>query len=254
MLVLSVSMLGCNSSFSTSKEVELTISAAASLTNALTEIQTAYESEHSHVKLNFNFGASGALKQQIEQGAPVDLFLSAAKKVMNELVEGQWIAEDQQFNVLTNEMVVIVPEDSPLKIESSIDLMNDGVQKIAIGIPESVPAGNYAKEALTNDQLWDQLQPRLVQAKDVRQVLNYVETGNADIGFVYKTDALSSSKMKIAYVVDPTTYTTAYYPFGIVKATKHPKEATDLLTYLQSDEALNVFKKYGFATSESVKP
>ena len=249
--VMSISMVGCNTSTVAPAKVELTISAAASLTDALNEIQTAYELENENIKLHFNFGASGALKQQIEQGAPTDLFLSAATKVMNELVEQQLIEEDQQMNVLMNELVVVVPTDSKLTIEKSEDLSVDGISKIAIGIPESVPAGNYAQEALTHDNLWDALQPKLVQAKDVRQVLQYVETGNADIGFVYKTDALSTSGVKIAYTVDPSTYTTAEYPFGIIKETKHQKEAESLLAYLQSEEALNVFTKYGFTISAS---
>ncbi|SMF84066.1 molybdate transport system substrate-binding protein [Paenibacillus uliginis N3/975] len=226
--------------------VELTISAAASMTDALMEIQKTYESKNQNIKLNFNFGASGALQQQIEQGAPADLFLSAAVKNMTALVEKQLIDANQQANLLNNELVVVVPVDGKTPIENIADLTKPEVKNVAIGIPESVPAGNYAKEALTNAKLWDGLQAKSVQAKDVRQVLQYVETGNADAGFVYKTDALTSDKVKVAFAVDPNTYDTIQYPIGIIKATKNNKEAENFYTYLQSQEALDVFTKYGF--------
>lgn len=229
--------------------VELTISAAASMTDALTEIQKAYEAANQHIKLSFNFGASGALQQQIEQGAPADLFLSAAVKNMAALVDNQLIDANQQTNLLKNELVVVVPADSTTSIDNVADLMKAEVKTLAIGIPESVPAGSYAKEALTNAKLWDALQSKTVQAKDVRQVLQYVETGNADAGFVYKTDALTSDDVKVAFAVDPAAYKTIQYPIGIVKATKHAKEAEDFYTYLQSQEALDVFVKYGFSVS-----
>lgn len=227
--------------------VELTISAAASLTDALKDIQKTYESKHANVKLNFNFGASGALQQQIEQGAPADLFLSAASKNMKALVDKQLIDADKQTNLLINELVAIIPADAKTVIERAEDLAKAEVKYVAIGIPESVPAGSYAREALENVRLWDALQPRLVQGKDVRQVLQYVETGNADAGFVYKTDALTSQKVKIAFTVDPATYSPALYPVGIVKAAKHGREAGDFYAYLQSQEALDVFVKYGFS-------
>lgn len=226
--------------------VELTISAAASMTDALTEIQKTYEANNQNIKLSFNFGASGALQQQIEQGAPADLFLSAAVKNMTALVDKQLIDANQQVNLLNNELVVVVPADGKTPIENVTDLTKTEVKTVAIGIPESVPAGNYAKEALTNAKLWDALQAKSVQAKDVRQVLQYVETGNADAGFVYKTDALTTDKVIVAFTVDSAAYKTIQYPIGIVKATKHSQEAEDFYTYLQSQEALDVFVKYGF--------
>jgi len=235
----------------TEKKVELTISAAASLTDALNEIQTVYEKNHGNIKLLYNFGASGALQQQIEQGAPVDLFLSAATKNMKALVDGRWIDEDKQTNLLSNELVVVVPADRQADLPDEYALAAAEIKKVAIGIPESVPAGNYAMEALTNANLWDKLQPKLVQAKDVRQVLQYVETGNADAGFVYKTDALSSRKVKIAFVVDADSYAPVEYLIGIVKATKHEEEAEEFYRYLQTQEALDIFKKYGFSVPRS---
>ncbi|AHM67266.1 molybdenum ABC transporter substrate-binding protein [Paenibacillus polymyxa] len=226
--------------------VELTISAAASLTDALKEIQTLYESSHKGIQLNFNFGGSGALEKQIEQGAPSDLFLSASKKNMKSLVDQHLIESNKQKTWLTNELVAVLPADGTTSITSVKDVMQKEVKKVAIGIPESVPAGKYAQEALTNVKLWDVLQDKLVQAKDVRQVLQYVETGNADVGFVYKTDALTSQKAKIAFEVDSKTYSTVEYPIGIIKASKHIQEAESFYEYLQSQESLNIMAKYGF--------
>lgn len=231
----------------TAETVELTISAAASLTDALEEIKTLYESNNSGIKLSFNFGASGALQQQIEQGAPADLFISAASKNMKALVEKELVDPGQQKNLLQNELVVVVPAGSSLGIASLEDLTKEDVKHVAIGIPESVPAGNYAKEALSNAKLWDALQAKSVQAKDVRQVLQYTETGNADAGFVYKTDALTSDSVKIAFAVDQAAYSAIEYPVGIVKATEHGAEAEQLYTFLQSQEALDIFVKYGFS-------
>ncbi|WP_440112303.1 molybdate ABC transporter substrate-binding protein [Paenibacillus sp. QZ-Y1] len=230
--------------------VELTISAAASLTDVMKEIETNYELAHPYIELNFNFGASGALQQQIEQGAPADVFISAATKNMNALVEEKLIASDDQKNLLQNSLVAIIPADSKNEVTSEKDLTADSIKTVAIGIPESVPAGTYAKEALTNAKLWDQLESKLVQGKDVRQVLQYVETGNADAGFVYKTDALTSNKVKIAFDVDKNRYTPANYPVGIIEGTKHRTEAEQFYTYLQSPEVLDVFAKYGFSIPE----
>jgi molybdate transport system substrate-binding protein len=250
LILVSFTLISCGSS-PAREQTELTISAAASLTDALKEIQKAFELKYNHIKLNYNLGSSGALQQQIQQGAPVDVFLSASTKHMNVLVQQQWIQEDQQINVLSNEIAMIVPIDSKLIIENSEDLTREDIKKIAIGIPESVPAGNYAKEALINAKLWEPLQQKLVQAKDVRQVLHYVETGNADAGFVYKSDVLSSSKVKIAYVLDPKTYAAVEYPFGIVKSTQHREEAEKFYTFIQTKEALNIFVKYGFTITAS---
>ncbi|WP_054024780.1 molybdate ABC transporter substrate-binding protein [Bacillus sp. FJAT-28004] len=227
--------------------VELTISAAASLTDALKEIEAQFKEVHPNVKLNFNFGASGALQKQIENGAPADLFLSAASKNMKSLVDANLIAEDSQTNLLSNGLVLITSKSSKTNLTTVNDLLNADVKTIAIGIPESVPAGSYTKEALEQAKLWDSLQAKVVQAKDVRQVLQYVETGNADAGFVYKTDALASDKVNIVLTVDPSTYTPISYPIGIVTATKHLPESKQFYDYLQTEDAMAVFEKFGFS-------
>lgn len=232
------------------EQVELLISAAASLSDVLKEIQPLYEKQNKQIKLNFNFGASGTLEQQIEQGAPADLFVSAATKNMKTLVDKQLIDASQQKTLLKNDLVVVVPADGKITVQKLGDLTAPTIKYLAIGEPQTVPAGSYAKEALTSAALWDSLQAKIVQGKDVRQVLTYVESGNAEVGFVYKTDALSSTKVKIAFAVDPTTYTPVVYPAGIVKATQHSKESADFYSYLQGKEAQAVFVKYGFTIPE----
>lgn len=249
-LFISLVFTGCSTN--SDEQVELTISAAASLTDAMKEIQSSYEAQHPAVNLTFNFGGSGALQKQIEQGAPVDLFLSAAGKNMNALLEQGIIDPGQHRSLLTNELVVIIPNENSEEIKRLQDLSDKRIKMIALGIPESVPAGSYAKEALMSAQLWDSLQPKVVQAKDVRQVLQYVETGNADAGFVYQSDALTSKAVKVAFSVDPAIYTPIEYPIGIIKSTKHNKEAAELYNYLQSKEALDIFIKYGFAPAHSL--
>jgi molybdate transport system substrate-binding protein len=247
---------GANSGQAQAKEeppaakAELTISAAASLTDSLKEVQKRFEAKHPGIRIYFNFGASGALQQQIEQGAPTDLFLPAAAKNMKALVDQGLIDADQQTNLLTNELVLVVPADGMSSVGGLEDLTKPDVRHIAVGEPETVPAGSYAKEALTNAKLWDALQSKFVLAKDVRQVLTYVESGNAEAGFVYKTDALTSKKVKVVRSIDTKLYKPIQYPAGIVKATKHGKEAKQFYDFLQSKEAQDVFVKYGFSASE----
>jgi molybdate transport system substrate-binding protein len=228
------------------ESVELIVSAAVSLTESLNEIKKIYEAKNSDVKLIYNFGASGTLQHQIEQGAPADLFLSAGRKQMEALVEKQLIEAGTNRNLLGNELVVITNSESNLSIAQLQDLLNAAIKKLGVGAPESVPAGSYSKEALTSAGIWDTLQSKMVFTKDVKQVLTYVETGNTEAGFVYKTDALTSRKVKIAYTFDRLSYKPIEYPVGIVKATKHKPEAERFYQYLRSKEAMNIFIKYGF--------
>ncbi|BAT50209.1 molybdenum ABC transporter ATP-binding protein [Bacillus altitudinis] len=227
------------------KKTELVISAAASLQDALKEIESAYEDDHPNVTLTNNFGSSGALKQQIAQGAKADLFFSAAEEPFDDLVQSGDIDQDHTKDVIQNELVLIVPKDGSSSIKTFRDV--DHIKgKIALGTPESVPAGTYAKEIFTKLNIWDQVKQNAVYGKDVRQVLNYVETGNVEAGVVYKTDALVSRKVKIVDEANQDMHSPIIYPVGIVKQTEHMKEANAFFQYLQSDPAAAIFKKYGF--------
>ncbi|WP_338470748.1 molybdate ABC transporter substrate-binding protein [Niallia sp. XMNu-256] len=225
--------------------VELTVSAAASLADAMNVIQKAYQAEHPEVTLRFNFGASGSLQQQVSQGAPVDLFFSAAEDKFDLLVEEGVIAEEDGMDLLGNELVLIVPKEGSM-IKNFEDLAKAGIDKISIGTPETVPAGKYARESLENIGLWKDAESKIVYAKDVRQVLSYVGTGNVEAGMVYKTDALGSDQVEIIATAETDTHTPIVYPVGVIKDSEHYEAAKDFYEYLQNDEALKVFEKYGF--------
>jgi molybdate transport system substrate-binding protein len=229
-----------------SKSVELTISSAASLHEALTEIKGQFEKEHKEITLLINIGSSGALKQQILQGAPADLFLSAAQDHFKELTQVGLIEESKQVELLSNQLVLITNNDNPKSLTDLADLKLNSINKIAIGIPESVPAGMYAKQTLQNLALWDIVEPKLVQTKDVRQVLTYVETGNVDAGLVYLTDAKASRRIKIVAAINEQNHDPIIYPAGIIKSSEHQKEALLFFNYLQSETAKSIFKKFGF--------
>lgn len=226
------------------EKVELTISAAASLQDALKEIAADFEKKHPNIKITYNYGASGALQQQISHGAPVDLFFSAAEDKYDKLVKDGLINKNNGTDLVRNELVLIVPSHSDVK--GFNDLAKS--EQFSIGTPESVPAGKYAKETLENLKLWNEVEEKVVYAKDVRQVLTYVETGNVDAGIVYKTDAMISKKVKVAATADENTHSPIVYPVGVVKKSPHQKEAKLFYDYLQEKEILQIFKEYGFST------
>jgi molybdate transport system substrate-binding protein len=226
------------------KRIELIVSAAASLQDSLELLQTQYEASHPNIDLIFNYGSSGTLEQQIEQGAPVDVFLSAGQKQMDGLISKQFI--DKSQTILKNELVVVVASGSKKDWSNIQSLTSDKISKIAIGQPETVPAGLYAQQALKTLGLWDSIQKKLVYAKDVQQVLNYVETGNADAGFVYLTDAQHSTKSVITEYLDSDTHQLIVYPAGILNNSKHPEEALAFYNYMTSKEAQSIFTGFGF--------
>lgn len=228
------------------ENVEITISAAASLKDAMDIIQDKYKEEYPEVTLKFNFGASGSLQQQISQGAPVDLFFSAAEDKFDLLVKEGAIAEEDGVDLLGNSLSLVVPKGEQ-SIKGFEDLTKAAeIDKIAIGTPETVPAGKYAKESLEIMDLWKDIESKVIYAKDARQVLSYVETGNVEAGIVYKTDALASAKVDIIASAEPATHTPVVYPVGIIKDSKQYEAAKDFYEFLQSDDILKVFEEYGF--------
>lgn len=226
------------------KKTKIIISAAASLQDSLNQMAFLYEEQHPTIDLVFNYAASGTLQKQIEQGAPADLFLSAGDKQMKALVDGDLISDHKVL--LKNQLVVVVPSDTTTKLTTVTQLTDRSFKKVAVGQPEIVPAGEYTQQSLTAKRLWDTLQSKLVFAKDVRQVLSYVETGNVDAGFIYRTDALSSKKVKIALTLDPNEHKAINYLVGIVKDSKNQKVAKELYSYLQDKESSDIFTSFGF--------
>src|SRR5699024_64141 len=196
--------------------------------------------------LTYNFGGSGSLAQQIEQGAPVDVFISANEDWLNKLAEKDLLINDTRYNLIGNQLVMIAAKETFLVYTSFADLTREEVGDIAIGNPESVPAGQYAEEALRHLDLWEPLTDSFIFAKDVRQVLTYVETGNADIGFVYESDALLADNVTILEYAEEGSHEAIVYPIAVMKDTKEKEAAIAFAEYLKSTEAQEVLAKYGF--------
>ena len=232
------------------EEVTLTISAAASMTEALTEIKALYETKYPENTLLLNFASSGSLEQQIEQGADVDVFLSASPKYTNLLKDQGLIIEDTLINLLKNEIVLVTNMTSSLNELKFEDLESADYDKIGIGQPESVPAGQYAEEILTTLGIKDDVYTHAVFAKDVKEVLAWVETDNADLGIVYSTDAANSKSVKILSSAPADSHKTIIYPAVVIKDTTHVAEATQFLNFLSEEETMKVFLKYGFLSAQ----
>ena len=224
---------------------EIIMSAAASLTDVLKEISTAYQSKSKNT-VRFNFGPSSGLARQIEEGAPADMFFSADLPQMDVLQKKGLIEPGTQKNLLSNQLVIIVPADSKLAISSPKDLLKADVKKIALAEPSSVPVGVYSSKYLTDEGLWDQIKTKIVPVQDVRATLASVESGNVEAGFVYKTDAAISNKVKIAYEVPIEKGPKITYPVAIVKESKKKDTARDFMNFILSPASKATFKKFGF--------
>ncbi|MBD2044024.1 molybdate ABC transporter substrate-binding protein [Microcoleus sp. FACHB-672] len=223
----------------------LTVSAAASLKESLEEIQEIYTKDQPSASLIYNFGASGALQQQIEQGAPVDIFISASPQQMDALHKKGLLISETRKNLLKNQLVLVEPKNSP-SISDFKDLASERVKKIALGEPQTVPVGKYAQEVLSFFQIADKVKPKVVFAKDVRQVLTYVERGDVDAGIVYKTDAIQSARVKIVADAPAQSHSPVIYSAAVIKDSKNIPKAKEFVEFLASNRAASVFRKYGF--------
>jgi molybdate transport system substrate-binding protein len=243
-ILIALALAGCT--HSTAPHIDtLTVSVAASLQNAMAELAPIFERSQPGVKLAFNFGASGTLEQQIERGAPADVFFSAAPKPMDSLAAKGLIAADTRRDLLRNQIVLIVPKDSQSPM-SFRELNDKKVKLVALGNPDSVPAGDYGRQTLQALDLWAAVQSKLVLGKDVRQVLTYVETGNADAGIVYATDAHESGKVRVVETAPEGTHTPVVYPIAVVKDSHNVAAARALVAFLAGKDAGSVFARHGF--------
>lgn len=230
------------------QSVSITVSAAISLKDALDEIGEKYEKTHPGTTVRFNYAGSGTLQHQIEQGAPVDVFFSAAENQMDELASEGLIDKGTRRDIVANSLVLIAPADSN-SVKSFQDLLKPTVKIIAVGEPSTVPAGLYAQQTLEHLGLLAKIKSKLVFAKDVRQVLTYVETGNADAGLVYATDAKISSKVRVVATAGASSHEPILYPAAMLKGSKN-MAAREFLNYLGGPEARAVFEKFGFTPPE----
>lgn len=222
----------------------LTLSVAASLQDAIVEVESDYQHDHGAVDFRNNFGSSGTLAREIEQGAPVDALISAGAKPVDDLESKGLLVRGTRRNLLRNSLVLIAPQGSHLS--SFDDLAGKDVRLVAVGDPASVPAGQYAKQTLASLNLYDKLASRLVLGKDVRQVLTYVETGNADAGLVYATDAQISKQVRVVATAPESSHAPIVYPMALVAGSHSQDDARAFLAYLSSPAAQTIFLKYGF--------
>lgn len=225
---------------------KITVQAAASLKGALTELADTYKKSHNLAddQIAINFAGSGTLRQQIEQGAPASLFISADEKNMKMLQEKDLVSDVKPF--ATNELVLVVPKGQP-KVELS---QIATVKRIVLGNPETVPAGNYGKQVLTKLGVWEQVEPNVVYAKDVKAVTASVSQGAGDAGFIYKTDAIAAGDaVQISAVTPADSHDPVIYPIGIIKKYDNAL-AKDFYQYVMSPEGQKVLEKYGFSTSK----
>jgi molybdate transport system substrate-binding protein len=224
---------------------EILVSAAASLAEVLKEISNGYRSKSKHT-VRFNFGPSSGLARQIEEGAPADIFFSADLPQMDTLDRNGRLEPGTRKNLLSNQLVIIVPADSKLAMASPKDLLKSVVKRIALGVPSSVPVGVYSSKYLADEGLWNQVKAKIVPVQDVRATLAAVESGNVEAGFVYKTDAAVSKKVKVAFQVPSEKGPKIVYPIAIVKESKRKDAARNFMSYIVSPAAKETFKKYGF--------
>ena len=226
---------------------DVTLSVAVSLKDAVEEVGRGFMAGRPGVTLRYNFGASGDLQKQIEAGAPVDVFLSAAQRQMDELEKQKLIVVASRRAVARNVLTAIKPADSRVDVAKPADLLGARVSRIAIGHPRSVPAGQYAEESLRALGLWDRLQPKLVFAENVRQVLDYVTRGEVDAGFVYTTDAATRAHgVKEAFRPPDDSYRPVVYPGAVVAASKQPALAQAFLDLLTGPQGRTVLGRLGF--------
>ncbi|MBW4558895.1 MAG: molybdate ABC transporter substrate-binding protein [Trichormus sp. ATA11-4-KO1] len=223
----------------------LLVSAAASLQEALAEIKPLYQQSKPNINISYNFGASGALQQQIEQGASADIFISAASRQVDTLEQKGLLVPGTRTNLANNRLVLIVPKNT-VAITSFDNLADAKIKKIAVGEPRSVPAGQYADQVLQKLGIFNQVKSKLVLGNNVRQVLAAVESGNADAGLVYVTDAKISHKVKVVVAADDKYHSGIVYPMAVIKSSKNVPAAKEFIEFLSGNQAKAVLAKYGF--------
>ncbi|MBF0506303.1 MAG: molybdate ABC transporter substrate-binding protein [Nitrospirae bacterium] len=232
---------------------EITVSAAISLKNAFEEIGKIYEAKNRGTKVVFNFGASGDLMRQIEGGAPVDVFASAAQKDMDDAEKKGLIVAGSRVNFAANSVVLVVPIRSGTAIKSFADLESKNIQKIAVGNPKTVPAGRYAEDVFTYYKILDAIKDKLIFTENVRQVLDYVARGEVDAGVVYSTDAMVRAKeVAVAATAPEASHKPVVYPIAVIKSSKNSGPATAFISMVTSQEGKQILAKYGFKVGKQL--
>jgi molybdate transport system substrate-binding protein len=230
---------------------ELTVSAAISMKEVVEEVGRRFAQSHPGLTARYNFGSSGELQKQIEAGAPVDVFLAASNRQMDELERGGNVIPASRRPVARNVLIAVKPVDVTLDLPGPSDLLDRRVQRIALGNPRTVPAGQYAEQSLRALGLWDRLRPVLVFGENVRQVLDYVSRGEVQIGIVYATDALTRPRaVRLAFAFPEDTHSPIVYPVAIVKGSRRAEVGRAFIDLLVGREGQTVLRRFGFEAAE----
>ena len=246
-IVSNLVLFGCAQNQNKDETIELLVSAAASLTDALEEIKELYTEENKNITVTYNFAGSGSLQQQIEQGAPVDVFISAASRHMNDLEQKNLIMEGTRIDLLMNKLVLIVPAASDIQSGDFQVLLKDEIKKIAIGEPDSVPAGKYATQVFDHFGILKDIEAKFIYGKDVRQVLTWVNTSNVDAGVVYASDAVQADKIRILSEAPEGSHEPIVYPAAVIKNSRHAEQAQNFLDFLATSKSKEIFARHGFS-------
>ncbi|HLS07768.1 molybdate ABC transporter substrate-binding protein [Lentibacillus sp.] len=246
LILISLLFAGCSNQEEAS-ETKLLVAAASSLSEILSELKNAFESEHPDITLTLNYGASGKLSQQIQQGAPVDVFLSADQKWMDRLAQDDMLLTDTRTDFIGNRLVLVSSRNKSLSASELRDLPDMEIGQIAIGNPETVPAGDYAKQAMRESGIWEELKDQLVYTNNAQQTLTYVESGNTDFGIVYASDLNRSDLVKEVLTVDEELHEPIYYPAAVIAVTKSQEQAEAFVQFLQTDKAQSILQNNGFS-------
>lgn len=246
-VALTLGLLVVMGAASMARAQELLLSVAVSLKDATEELGREFQRTRPGVTLRYNFGASGDLQKQIEAGAPVDLFISAGQKQIDDLGKQGVLRAESRRIFARNVLTLIVPGDSRLDLRGPADLLRPEVQRVVIGNPKTVPAGQYAEESLRSLGLWEALRPKLIFAENVRQALEYVARGEVDAGFVYSTDAATrAGRIKEAGRLPQESYAPVTYPGAVIAGSRHPALAQAFLDLLLSPAGQQVLARWGF--------
>ncbi|MGK7905636.1 MAG: molybdate ABC transporter substrate-binding protein [Synechococcus sp.] len=225
----------------------IAVSAAASLQDVLEEIAPQFQAAHADIAVDYNFASSGALQRQIEQGAPTDVFFSAAAKQMDSLAEQELILADSRQDLVSNSLVLIAPTASTVDIADITQLQEVEIRHFAVGDFRSVPAGQYAEQVFDRMGLLEVFQPKFVFGNSVRSTLAAVASGNAELGMVYATDAALSSGVKVLASAPAGSHDPIVYPVAAMDRSHYPEAAQTFIDFLTTDTALETFADFGFA-------
>ncbi len=235
-----------------SQPTQINVAAAASLTEAFTDIEKEFETENSNIDIVYNFAASGTLRTQIEVAPETaDVFASAAQDQMDMLASKGFVYNATREDFVENSLVMITPSGNAVGLIGMQDLTKTEVEKISIGNPDTVPAGKYAKEALTNAGLWDNVSSKTLLAENVKQALVYVERGEAEAGFVFSTDASSAKNGSIEVIASVPITTPITYPIAVVSATQHKDDSQMFIDFVTGEKGKSILEQYGFSIPQT---